>query len=98
MRTSDTMNITRSCDPPRLWRRRHAGSATGALVAAPVPSLARAESEHPSRRWFEAAEAMRQLAPSWGDELHGAVLVTAYAVVGEGPSRVVKHADTNAHA
>jgi tRNA(adenine34) deaminase len=92
------MNITHSCHSPRLWRRRHACSAIGALIAARVPSLARAEPEHPNRRWFEAAEAMRQLALSWGDEPYGAVLVTANGVVGEGPSRVVKNADTNAHA
>lgn len=41
---------------------------------------------------------MRRLAPSRGDEPYGAVLVTANGVVGEGPSRVVKNADTNAHA
>lgn len=41
---------------------------------------------------------MRRLALSWGDQPYGAVLVTAGGLVAEGPSRVVKHADPNAHA
>jgi tRNA(Arg) A34 adenosine deaminase TadA len=50
------------------------------------------------RRWYEAAESMKRLAESWGDQSYGAVLVLDGAIVGEGPSRVVKLGDSNAHA
>lgn len=53
---------------------------------------------HPNRRWYEAAEAMRRLAVSWGDQPYGAVLVTPSGLVAEGPSRVVRNADPSAHA
>ena len=52
----------------------------------------------PEQRWFEAAEAMKRLALSWGDQPYGAVLVADGAIVGDGPSRVVKRNDPNAHA
>jgi tRNA(adenine34) deaminase len=55
-------------------------------------------SEVPDRRWYEAAEAMKRLAQSWGDQPYGAVLVLEGAIVGEGPSRVVKLGDPTAHA
>jgi tRNA(adenine34) deaminase len=41
---------------------------------------------------------MKRLAKSWGDQPYGAVLVLDGAVVGEGPSRVVKNNDVTAHA
>jgi tRNA(adenine34) deaminase len=41
---------------------------------------------------------MRQLALSWSDQPYGAVLVTAGGLVAQGPSRVVKNADSEAHA
>ena len=41
---------------------------------------------------------MKQLAESWGDQPYGAVLVLDGAVIGEGPSRVVKDRDPDAHA
>ena len=41
---------------------------------------------------------MRQLAESWGDQSYGAVLVAEGAVIGEGPSRVVKDKNQDAHA
>jgi len=41
---------------------------------------------------------MRRLAESWGDQPYGAVLVLDGKLVGEGPSRVVKNQDSNAHA
>ncbi len=41
---------------------------------------------------------MRQLALSWGDQSYGAILVLGGAVVGEGPSRVIRNADRDAHA
>jgi tRNA(adenine34) deaminase len=52
----------------------------------------------PSRRWFDAAAAMKRLAESWGDQSYGAVLVLDDQLVGEGPSRVVKRGDPTAHA
>ena len=54
--------------------------------------------ETPERRWYDAAEAMRRLALSWGDQAYGAVLVANGAIIGEGPSRVVKNGDPTAHA
>ena len=50
------------------------------------------------RRWYEAAAGMKRLAESWGDQPYGAVLVLDGRIVGEGPSRVVLHADPGAHA
>lgn len=41
---------------------------------------------------------MRQQAESWGDQPYGAVLVLAGTLVGEGPSRVVKSRNIDAHA
>ena len=52
----------------------------------------------PERRWYEAAAAQKRLAESWGDQGYGAVLVLHGALVGEGPSRVVKNRDADAHA
>jgi len=52
----------------------------------------------PDRQWYEAAAAMERLARSWGDQPYGAVLVSGGAVIGEGPSRVVKLGDPAAHA
>jgi tRNA(adenine34) deaminase len=54
--------------------------------------------DRPDRRFHDAAEAMRRLAESWGDQPYGAVLVLGERIVGEGPSRVVLHADATAHA
>jgi len=67
------------------------GASAFATLAAPPSSAA-------DPRWYQAAEAMRQLALSWGDQPYGAVLVLDGRIVGEGPSRVVKHNDANAHA
>jgi tRNA(adenine34) deaminase len=55
-------------------------------------------SSKPERRWIEAAASMKRLAESWGDQAYGAVLVADGAIVGEGPSRVVKRGDPTAHA
>lgn len=52
----------------------------------------------PEPRWFEAAASMKRLAESWGDQPYGAVLVANGAIIGEGPSRVVKRGDPTAHA
>ena len=41
---------------------------------------------------------MKRLAESWGDQPYGAVLVIDGVLVGEGPSRVVKNQNPDAHA
>ena len=55
-------------------------------------------SAHPDPRWYEAALSMLRQAESWGDQPYGAVLVLEGTLVGEGPSRVVKLRDNDAHA
>jgi tRNA(Arg) A34 adenosine deaminase TadA len=52
----------------------------------------------PDPRWYEAAASMLRQAVSWGDQPYGAVLVIEGTLVGEGPSRVVKDGDSDAHA
>jgi tRNA(Arg) A34 adenosine deaminase TadA len=71
-------------------------AGTVAFCAGKTPAVAKPE--HPDPKWQEAAVRMRQLAESWGDQSYGAVLVVDGAVVGEGPSRVVKDKDQDAHA
>jgi tRNA(adenine34) deaminase len=61
------------------------------------PGQARAD-DPSARRWMAAAEAMRQRALGWGDQDYGAVLVLDGALIGEGPSRVIKDQDPDAHA
>ncbi len=79
-----------------LCRRKTLAGAVGVISATQLPvGLASAESE---RRWYEAAAAMKRLAESWGDQSYGAVLILDGALVGEGPSRVVKLGDADAHA
>jgi tRNA(Arg) A34 adenosine deaminase TadA len=51
-----------------------------------------------ARRWIDAAFEMRRRALSWGDQPYGAVLVLDDRLAGEGPSRVVKNRDPDAHA
>jgi tRNA(adenine34) deaminase len=82
----------------RRTRRRRICVALAALLAAPSHAADRRLPGHPDRRWYEAALSMRQLALSWGDQPYGAVLVTSAGLVAEGPSRVVKNADPDAHA
>ena len=72
-------------------------------VVACVPFLARAAwstaaATGPDPKWYDAALAMLRQAQSWGDQSYGAVLVLDDKLVGEGPSRVVKNRDSNAHA
>jgi tRNA(adenine34) deaminase len=95
---SPDSSLERAATGNALWPRRRACVAVGVLAVTTRPSLALAEPAHPNRKWYEAAESMRQRALSWGDQPYGAVLVTASGVLGEGPSRVVKNADENAHA
>lgn len=63
-----------------------------------LASRANDKKTQPDRRWFEAALDMKRLAESWGDQPYGAVLVLNGALVGEGPSRVVKNGNLDAHA
>jgi len=75
----------------------------GFALSLGAPPFARAQQGAVSdtathRRWMEAAFEMRRLAESWGDQSYGAVVVMDGAVIGEGPSRVVKLGDPDAHA
>lgn len=68
------------------------------LALLPFSHSAAQTAAHPDARWFLQAEAMRQLAVSWGDQSYGAVLVLEGEVVGYGPSRVKKDNNGDAHA
>lgn len=70
--------------------------STAALGLAAGP--AHASPEHPDPKWYAVAVEMLRLAESWGDQSYGAVLVANGAVVGKGPSRVVKDKNPDAHA
>lgn len=88
---------------PHRGRRKVLAQATAAAVLFVGPrfgsSAERSDAPaKPERRWFEAAASMKRLAESWGDQPYGAVLVADGAIVGEGPSRVVKRGDPTAHA
>jgi tRNA(Arg) A34 adenosine deaminase TadA len=85
--------------PPNVKRR----TLLGAVAC--FPFLVRAtlawsdsSSANPDPRWYEAAVSMLRQAESWGDQPYGAVLVLEGALVGEGPSRVVKNRNIDAHA
>ena len=77
-----------------LVARAFAGIAALCMIRSP----ALATLNHPDPKWHAAAVQMRQLAEAWGDQSYGAVLVSAGAVVGEGPSRVLKDKNPDAHA
>jgi len=77
-----------------VLQRRHL-LAIAAVLAAP---RVHADPAPPQRQWYAAAEAMRRMALSWGDQPYGAVVVQAGRLVGEGPSRVRQRNDPNAHA
>ncbi|MDM0065012.1 deaminase [Variovorax sp. J31P207] len=63
-----------------------------------VSAQPRIPSNEASARWYEAAVEMKRLAESWGDQPYGAVLVLDGELVGQGPSRVVKNQNPDAHA
>ena len=98
------MHVLDTESPARCRRRR--GTTRRRVVAwllCCAPLLGRSQAlapavRTPELRWYEAAAAMRRLAQSWGDQAYGAVLVLDDHVVGDGPSRVIKHGDPNAHA
>ena len=68
------------------------------LVLPAALAAVAARASDPDRKWYESAAAMKRLAESWGDQPYGAVLVLDSTLVGEGPSRVVKDRDPDAHA
>lgn len=74
------------------------GAVALAACAMRRPAGAQAAGREPDSRWYEAAVEMRRLALSWGDQPFGAVLVLNGVLVGEGPSRVIKTGDPEAHA
>jgi len=81
-------------------RRRLLGILARVPLVALVPA-ARGSPDTPRQpeiAWYRAAQRMKQLAESWGDQPYGAVLVLDGRIVGEGPSRVVKLGDPSAHA
>ena len=71
-----------------------AGMAALCMVRSPALAL----QNHPDPKWHAAAVQMRRLAEAWGDQGYGAVLVLTGSVVGEGPSRVLKDKNPDAHA
>ena len=79
-------------------RRAAIARAAVALVAGESLATGQSSSSEPDLAWYEAAASLRRLAESWGDQPYGAVLVLSGVLVGEGPSRVVKNQDSNAHA
>ena len=82
--------------PPLAARRRLVAGAALLVVAgraAAADALPLAAQRH-----YDRAVAMRERALGWGDQPYGAVLVLDGAVVGDGPSRVVRDADPDAHA
>ena len=84
-----------------ICRRRNVLAATAmfALSSSFAPLCrAGAAPAAPDKKWFEAAAAMRKMAESWGDQAYGAVVVLDGQLVGEGPSRVIKNQDPDAHA
>ncbi|MEJ8846990.1 nucleoside deaminase [Variovorax rhizosphaerae] len=86
--------------PATACTRRVAMVRTAALAFAPAGSYAagRAFPAVPDGSWYQAAAAQKSLAESWGDQPYGAVVVLNGTLAGEGPSRVVKDKDINAHA
>jgi tRNA(Arg) A34 adenosine deaminase TadA len=75
-----------------------AHAAALALIARESQAADSSAVSVPDRKWYEAAASLRRLAESWGDQPYGAVVVLAEVLVGEGPSRVIKNNDPNAHA
>ncbi len=101
------MNATVTIASWPIGRRRLIVASTAILLSgrlvegrAQAASTARTPAPEPAPepRWYHAAAEMKRQAESWGDQPYGAVLVFAGAVVGEGPSRVIKNQDIDAHA
>ena len=91
--------IVSAPDPHRgMPRRRALLAAACTLCCGALAQRAAFASAAADIRWYRAAAAMRDRAESWGDQPYGAVLVLDGALVGEGPSRVVRDRDPDAHA
>lgn len=73
-------------------------AVAGMAALCMIRSPALASQNHPDPKWHAVAVQMRRLAEAWGDQSYGAVLVAGAAVVGEGPSRVLKDKNPDAHA
>ena len=84
--------------PNHERRTAVACAVAGVLVAFRSTAGAQSQRTQPEARWYEAAAEMQRLAQSWGDQSYGAVLVLDGVLVGEGPSRVVKKQNPDAHA
>lgn len=97
--TSPGEPIVQSGQRPSSSRRTAVLGAVFLLMAgAAAKARAQSGAVQPELRWYEAAVRMKRLAQSWKDQPYGAVLVLDGAVIGEGPSRVVKNDDVTAHA
>lgn len=94
---SQTAALARQA-PYTTRRALVAGTAALALLPVAGPAWPNPYAPVPDPRWMEAAASMKRLAQSWGDQPYGAVLILDGKLVGEGPSRVVKNNDSNAHA
>ena len=80
-------------------RRALLGSGVALLSSTPkVFAQQRVPPHEEGVRWYDAAAEMKRLAESWGDQPYGAVLVLDGKLIGQGPSRVVKNQDPEAHA
>ncbi|MBL8325949.1 MAG: nucleoside deaminase [Rubrivivax sp.] len=82
--------------PPRA--RETPWAAAGTLTPVTSPRPANTAPPAPEQRFHDAAEALRRLAVSWGDQSYGAVLGADGVIVGVGPSRVVVDHNPDAHA
>ena len=85
-------------NPPNSRRSLLAHAVALAVSALRWPAYAQSAHGAPELRWYEAAAEMKSLALSWGDQPYGAVVVLNGALVGQGPSRVVKDRNPDAHA
>lgn len=84
--------------PPGSRRKVVLGAMSLLVAGAGGKAGAQSSPARPELRWYEAAVQMKRLAESWGDQSYGAVLVLDGALIGQGPSRVVKNNDVTAHA
>lgn len=94
----DTHAQQQEAAAPNSRRTAVLGAVSLLLAGAGVKAGAQSGADRPEPRWYEAAVRMKRLAQSWGDQPYGAVLVLDGAIIGEGPSRVVKNNDVTAHA
>ena len=85
--------------PPLNSRRTAIAGAVMLLVSsAHSTSRTKAKTPLPEQRWYDAANDMKRLAESLGDQPYGAVLVLDGKLVGEAPSRVINNQNPDAHA